>query len=212
MPLHKILNTEEGVQIGIWKIDETEKDFASLLPAVCMTEATQGITSEKRKSERWAVRALFQALTGAIPEIIYKEDGSPRLKNGKYNISISHTNGFAALALHPHRKPGIDIERLRSRILRVKNHVFSAEEIKQLAANDEKEEILSSTLYWCAKETAFKMIGSPVYDYKQELFIPPFAQRQEGEFILRNCSGQPPAILPISYQITPDYVLTWSCY
>lgn len=212
MPLYQTIKND-GLHIGIWNITETVTDFSHLLTAEELSEACEVYHSEKRKLERCAVRALLFAMTGQHLLINYRKNKSPFLQNKAYNISISHTKGFAVIALHPTMRPGIDIEYPSKRILKVRNHVFNFLEIQQTSLGSPEEQEIKSTLYWCAKETAFKIIGDDVYNYKQTLSVQPFNYKEKNELIVHIHTEKAPTHQPllVHYKLSPDFILTWGC-
>lgn len=210
MPLYKTIKDSDGLYIAVWKISENKDELSHLLISEQLRDVQAGHLRESRTIERCAVRALLFEMTGKHLRIDYEKDGKPFLHDADYNISISHTKGFAAIALHPNRQPGVDIEFLSERILKIRSHVFSAEEMQQVSIEHERKGgALLSTIYWCAKETAFKIIGKPVYNFKQTLHIQPFIHQEKGELTLRIQTNST-SYLQIFYEICPDFILTWS--
>lgn len=210
MPLYQTIKTASGLHIGIWEISEAKADFSHLLIPEEMVDACNNYHSEKRQLERCAIRALLFAMTNSHLHINYNENGRPFLQERDYHISISHSGRFVTLALHPTCQPGIDIEHFSQRILKVKSHVFSLEEMQQTSSEDKEEETILSILYWCAKETAFKIIGNEVYDFKKMLYVSPFDYKKENELLIHVLSAAQPLTLPVSYKLYPDFILTWS--
>ena len=87
-----------GVDILVWKITETVDELLQMVPADCASFALEKFTSKKRCSEWLAVRALLvQQLDGV--RIVYDAEGKPSLDGYCANISISHTDGYAVVAL-----------------------------------------------------------------------------------------------------------------
>lgn len=210
MPLYKIIKETNGLLTGIWQISETEETFRQILTPEDVSDACENYLSLKRRLERYAVRALLFSMTQKHLKLCYHKDKSPYIQSHEYNISISHTNGFAAIALHPCLKPGIDIERPSPRVLKIKEHVFNQREIQQMCSGSMVEQEIYSTIYWCAKETAFKIIGDNVYNYKQTLSIQPFIYKEKGKLLLKINQNNHISSLPVFYEVYPDFILTWS--
>lgn len=211
MPLHQKETLADGLVLGIWKIEESEEQFQHILTPMEFSAACGQVHAPGRRLERCAVRALLRVLTGIQSEIKYEECGRPFIERQACRLSISHTKGWAAIALHPSRLPGIDIEHPSPRILRVREHVFNPSEMESLTeqAGPQDEEVFS-TLYWCAKEAVFKIIGKAVYDYRHGINIPPFPKAKEGVFPVETPGYQENRVLTVSYKIEKDFVLAWS--
>lgn len=209
MPLYKSQKTEDGLHIAIWKISETAEELAHLLSNEQLKEIRKRHLIESRVVEQLAVRALLFEMTGKHLIIDHKDDGKPFIPHFDRNISISHTRGFAAVALHPSRRPGIDIEYMSKRIMKVRSHVFSSGEMEQVSiGHNEEDSALLSTIYWCAKETAFKIIGHEVYNFKEAIHVQPFIQQTQGK--LEVCiKTNTTSVLPVFYTLYPDFILTW---
>lgn len=196
---------KQGILTGIWKIEESEEILLSLFDNQdLLKQQIQHISNSTRRSEKLAVRALLKALTNEEKEINYFASGKPFLKDGSYNISISHTKGYATIALHPSLQVGIDIEALSDRILRIQNRFMS---IKEREAIDKRHEPVVSLLYWSAKETAYKLLGHEGVDFSKELIISPF-NIPDNELIIKEfCTNESKEFI-INFEITDQYVLT----
>lgn len=108
MPLYRTYS-EGDFLLGIWKSDETTEQLLALLEHKDWYEEKLAVFSEKRKHEWLSVRVLLKALCGEEKEIAYYPSGRPYLKDGCRYISISHTRGYVAVALHSSCEVGMDI-------------------------------------------------------------------------------------------------------
>ncbi|MCF6183753.1 MAG: 4'-phosphopantetheinyl transferase superfamily protein [Bacteroidales bacterium] len=131
------------------------------------------IKNEKRKKEWLATRILLKEITGKYTEIKYNTSGKPYLKRGKY-ISITHTGNYAGIILSKNENPGIDIEIISDRILKTASKFITEEELKTLKTTEE------IYIYWCGKETLFKIKGGGGYDFKKHFNIEPFKIKNKG--------------------------------
>lgn len=129
----------------------------------------EGITSQKRRCERLAWRALLEELSlGA--KIHYGDNGAPIISNSFYRyISVSHTDDCVAvmLAMVP---CGVDVERLGRDFGRVAERIYSSNEI---ALREDKRD---DALLWCAKEAAYKMLGREGVDFKSDIIVTGISQ------------------------------------
>lgn len=118
MPLYRTYSEGEFL-LGIWKSDETTEQLLASLEHKDWYREKLAVFSEKRKHEWLSVRVLLKALCGEEKEIAYYSSGRPYLKDGSRYISISHTRGYVAVALHSSCEVGMDIEQYGTRVRKV---------------------------------------------------------------------------------------------
>lgn len=180
---------DDGTIIGLWRIEAS-------------------LAAEKRKREKLAVRLLLDNLLGKSVDIIYNDDGAPSLADNSFHISISHCKGFAAVILHPTRRTGIDIEHISPRVEKLKHKFLSEDELLQLD-NRQAEHLL---IYWCAKETLFKLMPENEIHFAEQLHITPFPLQEKGTFSAHETRTKQNRRFSLHYEITPDYVMVWGNY
>ena len=129
------------------------------------------ISSESRKKEWLTVRILLKEMLGEEKKILYTPTGKPYLSDNSYQISISHTKGFVAVALHPKMKIGIDIEHISPRIHKIRSRFMSKKEESNLDKTHKEAHLL---LHWSAKESMFKILEKEDVDFKTCLHVNPF--------------------------------------
>lgn len=205
MPIYKTYE-KESFRWGIWKADETLEELALLMPHgdVCMQESIQRFSNENRRKEWLAVRVLLSYLSEKEYEIAYCPSGKPYLKDSSCRISVSHTNGYVAVALHPLHEVGIDIERYATRVMKVKERFMRENEYA------EGDEIYALLLHWSAKETLFKLLGQEEVDLKEHFQILPFSIGQEGTMKAYEYKTAEKNDYTVFYRLEPEFVLTWS--
>lgn len=203
MPVYRIYRDE--LCWGIWKTDETLEELSWLIPhgGNYLQEAMQRFSHENRRKEWLAVRVLLFFLLGKEHEIAYTSSGKPYLKDNSYHISISHTNGYVAVAFHPCCEVGIDIEQYATKVLRVKGRFMREDE------KAEGDEVYALLLHWSAKETLYKLLGQEEVDLKEHLRILPFSVKQEGQMQANEYKTVERRSYTVSYQLEKDFVLTW---
>lgn len=105
-------------------------------------------------------------------EIKETESGKPYLKNCPF-FNISHSGQYVALAIHPSRDIGIDIERIDEKKLDGIRYVLNQEEQKVVDTN---------TLFqiWSNKESLIKCLSSGLKDIKSVNGLP-----LEGERVVK---------------------------
>lgn len=177
------LSQELGVETAFWEMTESEEDLYSL----AHTSATerQEITAchgRTRRLEKLSALALIKNMAGQESTIGHTPSGLPILyrqekkenlsgKTVHTEISISHTASFLAITLAPY-PIGIDIERLRPEALRL---------CPRFLHKDEQDMVLSSpnpletaTLFWSAKEAAFKYARHSGLAFDEDIRLQPF--------------------------------------
>lgn len=203
--------------LGIWKISESWQElFGLLINKDAYYPELVKIQSEKRKQEWLAVRLLLQHLSGGDISIRYHKNGAPFLPDSKYRISISHTQGFAAVLLSKNSKPGIDIEYHSERAWRLRKKYMNETELafitslcdhKNAGNKTMADAMEAATICWCAKETAYKVLGETEVDFAGHLCIEPFSPAKKGVLILNERRTEQKLSFKINYQITKDFIL-----
>lgn len=206
MPLYRTY-IEGDFLLGIWKSDETTEQLLASLEHKAWYEERLTAFSEKRKHEWLSVRVLLKALCGEEKEIAYYPSGRPYLKDESRYISISHTRGYVAVALHPSREVGMDIEQYGNRVKKVASRFIRPDEEPTMAKGDE---IYALLLHWSAKETLFKLMGAEEVDFIRHLHVLPFTPMEEGEFEACEYRTRQQGHYRIHYVTHPDFVLTWA--
>ena len=201
-----VLTVNQSPVIGIWKIIEPWQDMLELFQNKAMyINDVLKILPDKRKCEWLAIRLLLRHITGTEMIIGYRTNGSPFLQNSHYNISISHTKGYAALILSSHSHPGIDIEYRSERALKLCMKYMSEKELDQL-----KMSSTLATVCWCAKETVFKALQESEVDFIKHFHVAPFTLSEQGTLFLKETKTLEQTTYPIYYQVTDKFILTWT--
>ncbi|MDR2148200.1 MAG: 4'-phosphopantetheinyl transferase superfamily protein [Tannerella sp.] len=203
-----VIQSNTSPAMAVWKITETASELMELLNSKDNSELEyiKTIKSETRKKEYLAVRLLLRDLTQKNFTIAYHPDGSPYLtNNSKLNISISHTKDYAAVILSEETAPGIDIEYCSPRAWKLKERFLSVDELKFA----ENENI--ATVFWCAKETAFKALKQENMDFIRHLTVVAFSgEENTGVLKIREQKTENRQIFTINYSLSGSYILTWT--
>jgi phosphopantetheinyl transferase len=162
---------------GVWKIEESSSELQKQLTRRDYLLVPSYLRAEKRRQEWLAVRVLLKELLGEETLIAYHPDGAPYLPEKKLYVSISHTDGYAAVILSEQGPAGIDIEYLNDRVHRTRHRFMHPEEEDMIDPEHETEHLL---VCWCAKETLFKIIGQKGVDLREHLRISPFILGESG--------------------------------
>ena len=97
----------------------------------------------------------------------YTPEGRPcALDRNDLHLSISHTTGWVALMASPYGPCGVDIEHASRPAARVANRIATPDEIALgtpfLPSNP-------GLVVWCAKEAAYKALGTPGIDFQKQI-------------------------------------------
>lgn len=208
MPLLCKYEPLPGICIGVWKIDETVQELQSL--SLSNNIATDEITvcrSRQRQSEWMAVRLVLVALLGKNVEIKYYDDGKPYIDVPGIDISISHTVGYAVVALSCCGAIGVDIERRdRNALSLVHRYMNEDEGIAHIGIEDN----LSALLHWSMKESLFKIVGNVGGTFKHNITVKPFEIKDEGsaQILLHGISNVKDTMFVICYSVYEEYLIT----
>ncbi len=206
--------TQTAPLLGVWKIEESEDELLALLdcPDACRPVLSQWQSAGRRK-EWLACRVLLKALAGRELPVAYRDSGAPYLPGEPWQVSFSHTRGYAAVLLQSVAMAGVDIEYRSERVYKIRRRFLSPEEEFPFPAGEgqpsdkETDHLLIS---WCAKETLFKMLDEKEVDFIRHLHLLPFAPGKEGYLDAYETRTPRRASFRLAYRVFPDFVLTWS--
>ncbi|MCK9218687.1 MAG: 4'-phosphopantetheinyl transferase superfamily protein [Bacteroidales bacterium] len=173
MPLIKTLYKPDQTVTGIWHITESSDLLLSQLD-LSKEELKQYLrfSHDLRKRQWLAYRCILkQILFPDSNELAYDEFGKPRLIHSPFAISVTHAGDYAAAICSKKITVGIDIEKMRDRIERVKDRFLSPQELEQIGPHPSLELLY---IYWCAKESLYKLNGKPDLDFKNDIRINAF--------------------------------------
>ena len=188
-----------------------QEDSESLLSRLSFKERYLPVIermSENRKREWLTIRVLLKELLGEEKEILYNSLGKPYLSDNSFHISISHTQGYAALIVNKENEVAIDIEKIGARVENVRKRFVSEEEEKALSVSNEHVHLL---LHWSAKESLFKWLGVENVEFKTQLHILPFEPviGEWSEFDAYETRTASQNCFKIKYYVHEDYVLSY---
>lgn len=177
MPLIRKTVGEDGSRLGLWKANES---IAALRAGLNLTatqeEKLASFTHERRKQEWLAVRQAFKELVGYPIEIAYDEYGVPQAIGHSFQLSISHSHGLVAVITHPSQPCGLDVEQCNEKIGRIARKFVNEKEKEYCELTD----VDRLHVIWGAKESLFKWYGKGGVDFREHLYIYPFAVESSG--------------------------------
>ena len=206
MPLYLQKDIENGNRIAVWKATESVDELTEM--ATLSKEDEKKLSSfrlDSRKKEWLAVRILIKELLGESRQIYYKSSGAPYFKGSNMEIGISHTMGYAGIALATF-PVSLDMEKATPRIERVFERFVNDNE-KEFIPPEKKPEYYN--LIWCAKETLFKLLDRRDVVFKDNLKIRPLTMSDKGlitadiDFPDLRCE------VTMGYEVLPDFTLVY---
>ncbi|MBE9464139.1 4'-phosphopantetheinyl transferase family protein [Dyadobacter subterraneus] len=198
----KILNGRSI--LGLWEISESlEELMLQLKPSDFELEKLDKKINNKRKSESLAVRLLLDQLLEGKPEISYDENGKPFLNSTDYEISISHSEKYAAVYLVKGKSAGVDIQKIKADI--GKGIDFFLNDDEQLWVD--KTDFILINILWSAKESVYKFAGIKDLDPRNHMSVNPFLAKPDGEITV-SFGQEKRETISIQYEVFEDYVLT----
>ncbi len=204
MPLYRKMLLPGGGGWAVWHIAESSAELMEMLSSngCYRKELASFKASSSRMKERVAVRVLMSDCWKREYEVAYTDAGRPFLLDGTFHISVSHTQGYAAVCWHPSKRVSIDVEMIRPKALGLKERFVHPDE------HVEGDETYAAVLLWSMKETLFKILeNQEAVDFRSHLCVSPFKICSEGVswgFDRRN----PDVLYKLDYRIDSDFVLT----
>lgn len=201
--------------VGVWKIEESEEELLALLDhSDAYRPQLARWQSSGRRREWLACRVLLKTLAGRELTVAYRDSGAPYLPdNAPWEVSFSHTRGYAAVLLQTRPAAGIDIEYRSERVYKIRHRFLSAEEEyprPEGARQPSRQETDYLLIGWCAKETLFKMVDEKEVDFIRHLHLLPFAVHSAGYVDAYETRTPRRASFRLAYRVWPDFILTWS--
>ena len=165
MPISNHYNFISSNQL-LWKLSETETELKNLLnPSTYPNSRLNLIKSSNQRKQFLGVQNLLKLLKINSDTLFYDNNGKPHLSNNKF-ISISHSFDYCGVIILD-TKVGIDIEKIRPKILNISKKFVSNSELKLI----KEYSVRNITKVWTIKEAVFKAFGYPGIDFKKNIII-----------------------------------------
>lgn len=142
---------------------EMSEHLHNLLPKEQLR--TEEFGNDLRKREYIATRVLRTMIFGNEP-ILYSPIGAPYIKEEGF-ISISHAQQVVGLAFCKDFPIGLDLEPIRSKVLRVSKKFLSENEKNEL----DTDNITEMIKVWSGKEALYKLAGRKGIIFAKELYL-----------------------------------------
>jgi phosphopantetheinyl transferase len=193
MPLFRDTLLAHDVRLGLWLISENVDE----LPEPVNTDLSH-IRSLSHRREVKAVYALLAAMMGRDDLTIEHDAAGQPLLHG-WNLSISHTRGWAAIILSRHHGVGIDIEYRSDRVSRVADRFIRPDE--------QRDTLAEQLICWSTKETVYKLLSEENLQYF-EMRLSPYLPSTAGSIEVDDLKQHQK--VEVNYEINDNFVLTWA--
>lgn len=193
MPLFRDTLLAHDVRLGLWLISETVDE----LPEPVNTDLSH-IRSASHRREVKAVYALLAAMMGRDDLTIEHDAAGQPLLHG-WNLSISHTRGWAAIMLSRRHGVGVDIEYRSDRVSRVADRFIRPDE--------QRDTLDEQLICWSTKETVYKLLSEENLQYF-EMRLSPYLPSTAGSIEVDDLKQHQK--VEVNYEINDNFVLTWA--
>ena len=191
--------------MAVWDISETETELSEMISLSVDDKKFLRETKHESRRLQWiASRVLLKEICGKNDlRISYDVFGKPFLENSEIKISISHSHNKIAFIINK-EETGIDIELIKEKIERIQNKFMSAAELKNIKAENKKEML---SIYWCVKESLYKLYGEKELHFKENILIDDFNYNKEGVISGKIVTEKFNRNFRLSYLKLDDYML-----
>lgn len=197
MPLLEIRQLSPRTRLGLWRMDEPmegtprqRERLAEQLLLDAMMDGDTSFTIGHEPSGKPFLTSYFS------PRTSHLSPQTSHLASYTSNLSISHTRGYVVLLLSDDSGVGVDIEYRSNRVERIASRFIRPDE--QVGTTNEK------LLLWSAKETVYKLFS------EDRLAFYDMRVLSIGEGVMQIENMKRNEVVAVSYEFTPDYVLTYA--
>ena len=211
MAVVNIREVYPGVSLGLWQMDESPEQLFDLYPHLLPYRSSldDKYKNDGRKLEFLAIRALMyemlrvngasKGLLSHAGDFTHNGQGKPLFRG--YHVSISHTKGYAALILSKKSEVAVDIEYMSDRVERIAS--------KFLRKDERADSLDAKLVYWCAKETVFKLFSEENLLF-EDMRVKPFDTMADWACDVENLKSGKTA--RVDFELAMDFVLTYSMW
>ncbi|MBT7825155.1 MAG: 4'-phosphopantetheinyl transferase superfamily protein [Bacteroidetes bacterium] len=209
MGLVELRKERDETKVGIWKMEETIDQLKkSLILNAAEIRYFSTLNKGKRNMHWVAGRVLLRHVLETDHFIKVEGDihGKPQLLNFDFEMSISHSADYAAVAISK-KKVGIDIEEIKPVIKKICSKFMSEKEISEVPIGE--HEIEQLYVYWCTKESIFKLNGKKQLHFREHIHIDGFAYKGEGYIKAHIKQNDFEQSFDVRYEKYDGYMLTY---
>lgn len=156
----------------IWQLEESLDFFCEGIESETVFKLKDTFENPLRLKEKFAPHLILKKFN---PTIVLNNLARKPTVNQGY-VSISHCKNFVAVAYHPSKSIGIDIEYYGDRILKILHKFLNDQEAAFCNRNTTR-----SLVIWAAKEALFKKYGGETAFFKENLEVKAFTDEKKQE-------------------------------
>lgn len=209
MPLLFTRQLDTDTIMGFWDLQESPQALQAQLLALAPPDLPLPDFGSASRQQQWLggrllAYTLLPQLVATCPRLLAVPGGKPCFDQPGLHLSISHTRRQVVVILSRSAPVGIDIEAIHPKVLRVQDKFLTPAE-QQAAAGD----LNKTLLYWCTKETLYKLYGHKQVLFREHLRVSPFELPGPG---LLQAAIHLPGFRKdyrIYYEVGTDFILTY---
>jgi 4'-phosphopantetheinyl transferase len=209
MPLLSIRKINPDTLLGFWDLQEPADALRQQLQALAPPDLLLPEFASQNRQQQWLggrllAYTLLAELVSSRPRLVAVTGGKPFFDQAGLHLSISHTRHQVVVILSRSGPVGIDIEAIQPKVLRVKDKFLTLAEKE--AAGEDLNKIL---VYWCTKETLYKLYGRKQILFKEHLRVNPFVMQPPGHLQARIQTPEFQQDFLVYYEVGTDFILTY---
>ncbi len=196
-------------ELAVWHITEPAEALYQKLQLNTAEKAFYDSLQSNKRNMHWlGSRVLLRTLLNTTEYIDCQLDGNnkPYLVNFPYEISISHSNDYAAVIIYKEKAVGVDIEKMSDKIERISKRFLSEKELSSISSLNRIEHLY---VCWGVKETLFKLYGKGNLPFIDGIQIDEFIYKENGVVKARISLPNFNQEYKIEYLKLGEYMLTW---
>ena len=167
-----------GLNIVFVPINENKNDPIKVLSLEDLERFVK-FKSEKKKTEFLSARVALGMIDPSLSKEISYEGKRPKLKSNSGELSLSHSQKFAAAAWHPSLPVGVDVESERTQLHTISTKFLSLEEIDKIGST--KNPDLARRIAWGAKESIYKAAHQKGLSLSKDIMLNFIAEFKSGK-------------------------------
>lgn len=197
MPLLRKTIFPNGTKLGLWRMTESPEDLFVSYPHLEQYRVylQENYHKDGRRLEFLCSRILLFELAGIWLEITHRDNGAPLVEG--YELSISHTRGFAAVILSKDHPVAVDIEYPSDRVGKIASRF--------LRSDEHFTDIPRQLIAWCAKETCYKYFSTDHLDYP-DMCVQPFTL-SDRTLMVDNLKRS--TSLSLDFEVNQEFTIVW---
>lgn len=195
--------------LAVWHITEQANELYNKLQLNRAEKAFYDSLQSSKRNMHWlGSRVLLRTLlnTTEFIDCQLDENNKPYLVNFPYQISISHSNDYAAVIICKEKNVGVDIEKMSGKIERIAKRFLSEKELENVSDANRIEHLY---VCWGIKETLFKLYGKGNLPFIGGIEIDEFIYNENGIVNARISLPNFKQEYKVEYIKLGEYMLTW---